>query len=392
MSFQPRPYQQEAIDSNLAFFQDTKQYHGLEILPTGSGKSVVIANTAKGLEGKTIVFQPSKEILAQNFAKYISYGYRASIYSASANMKHVDKVTFATIGSVAKKHHLFREFNNIIIDECHQVNAEGGMYRDFIESLEGAKVLGLTATPYRLSTGSDGAQLKFLTRTRPRIFSKVLYMVQTDVLFESGHLAPLEYYSFDVIDRSMLETNKGGTDFTEASMKRYYQAIDMPKRTIHFGNRILAKRDSLLIFCGLLDEAYKVAQGISGSVVINGNTAQAERDRILKQFIAGKIRCVINVGVLTTGFDFPGLQAVLIARSTMSLALYYQIVGRVMRPYKLPDGTMKRGWVVDLGGNINFFGKIETMKIETDKSGLHYVSNLTSLGRRQLTNVAFSKN
>jgi DNA repair protein RadD len=383
MSFQPRPYQAEAIERGVAFFHEKKQYNGVHILPTGSGKSVVIANIASRLPGKTIVFQPSKEILEQNFSKFLSYGYRAGIYSASAGLKYVDDITFATIGSVAKKQHIFSQFKNIIIDECHLVNAQEGMYRAFIKSFDKVKVLGLTATPYRLSAGFEGAMLKFITRTSPRIFNKVLYYVQNDVLFNSGHLSPLRYFSFDVIDRTMLQTNDSGTDFTDASLRDYYRQINMPKITIEYGNRILTQRKSLLIFCSLIEEANQVAKGIPGSVVITGETEKRVREKILAQFKAGLIKCVINVGVLTTGFDYPELEAVLIARSTMSLALYYQIVGRVMRPHKNKDC----GWVIDLGGNIKFFGKIETMKIQVDSKGLYSIWN----NGKQLTNVTFSK-
>ena len=208
MSFQPRPYQQEAIDRAVDFFHDKKKKHNaIEILPTGSGKSVVIANIASGLPGKTVVFQPSKEILQQNFNKFLSYGYRAGIYSASAGMKYLDTITFATIGSVAKKSHLFEQFSNIIIDECHLVNSEEGMYHSFINNLHHAKVLGLTATPYRLCSSFEGAELRFITRQRPRIFSEVLYYIQNDVLFNNGFLAKLEYYAFNVVDRTMLQTN-----------------------------------------------------------------------------------------------------------------------------------------------------------------------------------------
>jgi DNA repair protein RadD len=388
MSFQPRPYQREGIDAAVDFFHDKKKkYNAIEILPTGSGKSVVIANIAKELEGKTVVFQPSKEILEQNFKKFLSYGYRAGIYSASAGMKFIDDITFVTIGSVAKKIHLFEKFKNIIIDECHLVNPSQGMYENFINTLSHTKVLGLTATPYRLAAGAEGAELRFITRQSPRIFNKVLYYVQNDVLFNAGHLAPLKYFSFNVIDRTMLSMNSSGTDFTDASMKAYYRQINMPKITIEYGNRLLKKRNNLLVFCALIEEAMQVARGIPGAVVITGETEMAVRTKILNEFKSGKIRCVINVGVLTTGFDYPELEAVLIARSTMSLALFYQIVGRVMRPFKYSDGSVKEGWVVDLGGNINQFGKIETMKITTDEKGLYMIVN----GGRQLTNIPFSK-
>lgn len=398
--FTPRPYQQGAIDAAVHFFKGKRNFNGIEILPTGSGKSVVIANIAKELEGKTIVFQPSKEILEQNYAKFISYGYRASIYSASAGQKRIDKVTFATIGSVAKKHHLFRDFKNIIVDECHLVNSKpkiinqsgqaiekGGMYYEFIKAIEGSKVLGLTATPYRLTSTMDGAMLKFLTRTRPRIFSDVLYVVQNDVLFNNGFLAPLQYFSFDVIDRKMLQVNSSGTDFTEQSLRNYYRRIDFPRVTAYYANRVLAKRNSLLIFSSLIEEAEAAARLIPGAVVLTGKTESGLRGRILSDFKAGRIKCVVNVGVLTTGFDYPELSAVLLARSTMSLALYYQIIGRVMRPFTYPDGSIKKGWIIDLGSNIKFFGKIETMQIVQNEKGLHSVMN----NGRHLTNVTFQK-
>lgn len=325
MSFTPRAYQQDAIDANITFFKSNSKKHAIEILPTGSGKSVVIANTAMQLEGKTVVFQPTKEILEQNYSKFISYGYRAGIYSASAGMKYVDKITFATIGSVAKKHHLFRDFQNIIIDECHMVSAKGGMYLDFINSVDQCKVLGLTATPYRLTSGFDGAMLKFLTRTRPRVFSDVLYYIQNNVLFDNGFLAKLEYFAFSIIDRSMLSLNSTGTDYTDASLKAYYRKINMPQTTAYYANRLLAKRKSLLIFCALIEEAEKVRHLVDGSVILTGKTDSATREKILSQFKSGKIKCVVNVGVLTTGFDYPELECVLLARSTMSLALYYQM-------------------------------------------------------------------
>lgn len=383
MSFVPRQYQTEAINAGVEFFNCSKEYNGLQIIPTGAGKSVIIANIAKELPGRTIVFQPSKEILAQNYQKFCSYGYRAGIYSASAGHKFRDKITFATIGSVAKKHHLFHDVEHVIVDECHLVNPRDGMYSDFINAI-GAKTLGLTATPYRLTSNAfDGAMLKFLNRTNPRIFNKVLYYVQNSTLFDAGHLAKLEYYRFNVVDRRMLAVNSTGTDFTDASLKMYYKRINYPSQIARYANRLLAKRKNLLVFCSLIAEAEEAAKSIPGAVVVTGETPSNIRDKYLTQFKSGVIRCIVNVGVLTTGFDYPQLEAVLIARSTMSLALYYQIVGRAMRPH--PDKS--EAWIVDLGGNIDFFGKIETMQIIKDERGLYSIWN----NGRALTNVPFSK-
>lgn len=384
MSFTPRPYQSAAIAAGVDFFKCDRKYNAIEILPTGSGKSVVIANIAKELSKRTLVFQPSKEILGQNLAKFMSYGYRAGVYSASAGQKFVDKITFATIGSVVRKKHLFKDVKHIIIDECDLVNGEAGMYLDFINSIPDAKVLGFTATPYRLTSSFEGSMLTFITNSAPRVFNKVLYYVQNDVLFNAGHLARLEYYSFDVIDRSQLVMNAAGSDFTDASLKSYYRKIKMPQVTIGYANRLLAKRKNLLVFCSLISEAVEVANGIPGAEVLTSDTTDSERASILNRFKKGITRCVINVGVLTVGFDYPELETVLIARSTMSLRLYYQIIGRVMRPHILKDC----GYVVDLGGNVDFFGHIETMRIMVNQKGQYAVYN----NGKRLTDVSFKKN
>ena len=174
MIYKLRDYQQRASDTAAAFFNDKKaKYNAIMVLPTGSGKSLVIADIANRLQGHTLVFQPSKEILEQNYKKLCSYGVLdCSVYSASFNSKNISRITFATIGSVIRHTDDFQHFNNVIIDECHFVNAKGGMYEEFIHAT-GCKVLGLTATPYRLSSSSFGAMLKFLTRTRPLIFSRL---------------------------------------------------------------------------------------------------------------------------------------------------------------------------------------------------------------------------
>lgn len=383
MAFQLRPYQQTSVDIGVEYLNSNRNDNAILILPTGSGKSIVIANLLAPLESDTLVLQPSKEILEQNFAKYVSYGYFATIYSASVGQKKISKVTFATIGSIIKKKHLFRNVKTILIDECHLVNPKGGMYEEFINSFQDVKVLGLTATPYRLHNNSYGAQLKFITRTRPSIFKNVLYFVQNNVLFDAGYLSKLHYYSFNVVNRKMIKTNSSGTDFDRASLKNYYRSINMPRIIVEYSIRLLKKRKNLLIFCAMTDEAKEVVKYVQGAVLLTSDTKKDERERILSQFKNGKIRCVVNVGVLTTGFDYPELECVLIARSTMSLALYYQIVGRAMRIAP----TKKDAWIVDLGGNVNFFGKIETMKIQQDYKGRFSIWN----DGRQLTNVPFEK-
>jgi DNA repair protein RadD len=389
MIFEPRWYQREAIDAGVEFFLNgLVKYHSLLLLPTGSGKSLVIAEIAKALKGGVLILQPSKEILLQNYAKFVGYGYRAGIYSASAGSKLVDDVTFATVKSIADKPHLFKKFKYIIIDECHLVNAEEGQYQELIYRLSHCKVLGLTATPYRLTSDFEGGMLRFLNQTTPKIFSKILYYVQNDVLFNEGFLAPLNYYDFNSVDRGELVMNKKGTDFTEQSVRAYYRKIDMPKKIIEVANKVLKRRKNILIFCSLISEAITVAKGIPGAAVLTDETTPEQRTKIEYAFKCGRIRCVVNVRCWDTGFDFPGLEAVLIGKSTMSLGLWYQMVGRVIRKFIYPDGTVKTGWVIDMGGNLRLFGKVEDLKIKVDRHGEYSIWN----GFRQLTDVTFSKN
>lgn len=383
-----REYQQQASDRAVEFFLSDTKMNGIIVLPTGSGKSLVIADIANRLEGHTLVFQPSKEILQQNFAKMCSYGVLdISIYSASFNQKKISRITFATIGSVIRHTDQFHHFNNVIIDECHLVNAKGGMYEEFIHTTK-CKVLGLTATPYRLSTSSWGAMLKFITRTKPRIFSKVIYQVQIQTLLNMGYLADLDYFytPAPLYDERNLRDNSTGADFTDKSVQEEYRRIDFYSWLVQIVKRLMQpkngrKRNGILVFTRFLKEAQRLASEIEGCAMVSGDTPKSERERILEDFKAGEIKVVVNVGVLTTGFDYPELDTIVMARPTKSLSLWYQIVGRAIRPSPLKE----KGWVVDLCGNLNRFGKVQDLQLVEPKPNMWQVQS----NGRQLTNVLF---
>ena len=175
MTYQLRDYQQQASDAALAFFLNPKiKHNGLIIIPTGGGKSWCIADIANRLNDNVLIFCPSKEILVQNYEKMQKIcPFGCAVYSASVGQKQIAKITFATIGSAINHKEQFSHFKYVIVDEAHLVNPKEGMYRDFLSMLK-CKVLGLTATPYRLTSSSFGAMLKFITRTRPCVFSEVI--------------------------------------------------------------------------------------------------------------------------------------------------------------------------------------------------------------------------
>lgn len=384
--YELRDYQKEAVNAAVNFFLAGNKKNGLIVLPTGSGKSLVIANIALRLNAPVVIFQPTKEILEQNYEKLCSYALLADvgIFSASFNRKEVSKITFATIGSVKNYKDYFRRFRYVIIDECHYVNAEDGMYKDFIVTV-GCKVLGLTATPYRLySSRSYGSMLRFITRTNPRIFNTLLYCVQVNTLLERGYLANMNYYQLNIVDRNKLQLNSTGADYTDASVRRHYKEIKFNDTLENIVQRLLvAGRTSILVFTRFIEEAEYVSRTIGiKSAVVSSNTPKAERETILRDFKTGRINVVANVGVLTTGFDFPELSTVVLARPTMSLALYYQMVGRAIRPY---EG--KTSWIVDLCGNYKRFGRVEDLQIRETKPGIHAVFS----GYKQLTNVYFGR-
>lgn len=389
MSYILRDYQQQASDAAVSFFNNkAKKTNAIMVLPTGAGKSIVIADIAHRLNDYVLIFCPSREIVEQNFKKLCSYGILdCSIYSASFNSKEISRITFATIGSVKNHPELFAHFKNIIVDECHLVNPIEGMYKDFFDAVK-CKVLGLTATPYRLSSSRDfGSMLKFITRTKPHVFSEVIYHVQVSTLLDMGYLSKVNYYPMNPTgwNELNLKINTTGADYTDKSVQKEYERIDFYSYIVHIVQRLMnpkagGKRKGILVFTRFLKEAERLTMSIPGCVIVSGDTPKKERERILEMFKVGEIPVVANVGVLTTGFDYPELDTVVMARPTMSLAMYYQIVGRCIRPYK-----GKTAWFVDLCGNINRFGEVSDLHLKDTGNGKWAVF---SRGR-QLTNVRF---
>lgn len=384
-TFTLRPYQQEASDAAVQAFKN--KINGLIVLPTGSGKSLVVADIASRISEPILILQPSKEILEQNYLKLASYGVMdISIFSASLNRKEIAHITFATIGSIMARIEEFDHFHHIIIDEAHAVNPKGGQYEEFIHRTQRI-VIGLTATPYRLYSTMAGAMLKFITRTKPRIFQKVIYHCQVADLLQQGFLAKLKYYDISAINTNNLIPNSTGADYRDDSVRKEYQRANFNDKLVSITNRLLhpksgIPRQGILVFTRFIEEAQYLADNIPNAEIVTGETPKREREDILARFKAGEIKVVANVGTLTTGFDYPELDTILIARPTKSLSLYYQIVGRAIRPY-----PSKEGWIVDLCGTYKRFGRVEDLHLCTEpKSDNKW--QITSKGR-PLTNVLF---
>jgi DNA repair protein RadD len=378
-----RDYQQEASDAAIRFF-DSHKKSGIIVLPTGSGKSLVLADIVNRLDGNIVILTHSKEILEQNHAKFMSYDPFADvgIFSASFGSKDVRKVTYATIGSVYNKMHVFKHFDYILVDECHLVSAKGGMYKTFFDYLKGRQILGVTASPFRPATNSFGTELRFLTRTRPRVFDEVLYYSQIKTLKKQGYMADMKYYSLgNEFDTSELVVNSTRMDYTDESVKSYYNEIHFEKRIADVVERLLkAGRKSVLVFTKFIEESNAVKEILGSKArVVSAYTKKDERAESINMFKAGQIKVVLNCSALGIGFDYPELDTVLLAQPTRSLARYYQFAGRCCRPHPSKD----EAWVVDMCGTYERFGKIEDLVLRTQGNGKwFYESN-----GKQLTNV-----
>ena len=392
--FTLRPYQREASDAAVNFFRDEEENNALIIAPTGCGKSLIIADIAYRLGGNILILQPSAEILKQNYAKMQSYDVDdIAVYSASCGSKDIARITFATIGSIIRHKEDFVKFGAIIIDEADVCNAKDGMYVEFITHVK-RKVLGLTATPYRLYSQQgklvngvfkpcafdkkrpynpaivNRSIEKMLTGTRPRIFHKIIYQVPIQTLLEQGFLARLHYYSLKTINMANVRRNSTGLDCDDRSLFMEMQRACFTEQLAGIVRRVLNpkkaedKRTGVLVFVRYIEQAVELCRLIPGCAMVSGETPKKEREKILADFKGGKIKVLANVGILVCGFDFPALDTIVFARPTMSLRVWYQSVGRIIRPY---EG--KKGWVIDLGGNLERFGRVEDLHLTNDEKG-----------------------
>lgn len=183
-----------------------------------------------------------------------------------------------------------------------------------------------------------------------------------------------------------LKVNTTGADYTDKSVVKEYERIDFYGFLVSIVQRLMnpksgVKRKGILVFTRFLKEAERLTMSIPGTAIVSGETPKSTREMILRQFKSGEIPVVANVGVLVCGFDYPELDTIVIARPTMSLALYYQIVGRAIRPHKNKESA----WIVDLAGNIKRFGKVENLKLVDGGNNKWAVWN----EGKQLTNVYF---
>ncbi|EKO3539703.1 DEAD/DEAH box helicase [Vibrio fluvialis] len=338
-----RPYQADSVKAVIHYFRQHST-PAVIVLPTGAGKSLVIAELARLAKGRVLVLAHVKELVEQNHAKYEGYGLKGAIFSAGLGRKETDQqVVFASVQSVVRNLDAFKnQFSLLVIDECHRVpDDKSSSYQKVITHLlelnPGMKVLGLTATPYRLGMGwIYQYHTRGLVRSEePRFFRDCIFELPIRYLLDEEFLTPARLIDAPVLSYDFSQLKPANTGrYKESEMDL---VIEQSKRaTPQIVQQIIqlaADKQGVMVFAATVRHAQEILgllpQGESDIVI--GDTPSPERDAIIQRFKQRDLKFLVNVSVLTTGFDAPHVDLIAILRPTESVSLYQQIVGRGLR-------------------------------------------------------------
>lgn len=373
MTLELRPYQRGAIDGLYDYF-GAKDGNPLVVIPTGGGKSLIIAQfiieaLQQYPETRILCLTHVKELIAQNHAELMGLwpDAPAGIYSAGLRKKEIaSQVLFAGVQSIWNKAYNLQQVDLVLIDEAHLIpRSSNTTYRKLIADLlvinPHLKVIGFTATPFRLDSGllHDGDDA---------VFSDIAYEVNIRDLMEQGYLTPLvSQPGMSAINTAGVATRGG--EFIAGQLD---MAASDPETVEQIASEIVAAghdRKGWIVFgcgvkhCTMMRDAIRV-RGYSCESIF-GDTPPAERDAIIEAFKRQEIRCLSSMGVLTTGFNARHVDLVAVARPTKSTGLWIQIAGRGTRLFPDKSDCL----VLDFGSNIERHGPIDKPKIKTPMKG-----------------------
>jgi len=372
MPNEPRDYQSAAIQSIFDFFEKNPGGHPLVVAPTGAGKSLIIAEfTKRILAGwsslRIIVVAHKKELLEQNAQELWTQwpGAPIGIYSAGLNLRHTGRpVTIAGIASVYRRSQELGRVDLLVIDEAHLVPSKGmGMYKKLIADLSAInpnlRVVGLTATPFRMDQG-------FLHEGGDALFSDICYEIDVKMLIARGYLSPL-VSKISITPADLSEVRIRGGEYLEQDMIRAFAKDELIKQSVAEIVRYGQERQSWLLFAAGVDHAKRITEelklhGIAAETVV-GDSLSTHRNSVVQRFRSGQLRAVVNCGVFTTGFNARNVDLIALLRATRSPGLYVQIMGRGMRTS--PETGKTNCLVLDFGGNIERHGPVDEIRIVT---------------------------
>jgi DNA repair protein RadD len=360
-----RPYQQRTIDELYAWFAANPHGNPCVVLPTGAGKSHIVAAICKDAlqnwpETRILMLTHVKELIEQNCEKMLQHWPDAplGVYSASLNKRQIEPITFGGIQSVRRKAGLLGHIDLVLVDECHLINHkdEGG-YRTLLAHLKlinpQLRVIGLTATPYRLGHG--------LITDEPALFHALIEPVMIEELIHKGYLSILR----SKVTKSKLSVDgvhKRGGEYIESELQAAVDTDDNNRSVVREVISLAGERKAWLFFCAGIKHAEHVCaelinQGIKAACVTSF-TPKQDREQILADFKSGALQALTNANVLTTGFDHSAIDLIAMLRPTMSPGLYVQMAGRGLRPSPGKADCL----VLDFAGVVGTHGPITAVQ------------------------------
>ena len=370
-----RYYQRNAIDALHSWFDTKPEDPALIALPTAAGKTIIFSHFIKEVfhknpKARFLIMAHRKELVAQAESKLKSVWPGAPVGVLAAGMKrfqHNAQILVASRDTLASPKRLEKvgKFDYMIIDEAHNVPPSSlTRYKKIIDTLserQSMKVMGCTATPYRMGQGYIYGNRK------DHFFKGLAYSVSIPELIQAGYLCRLSAFAVNdnaIIDAGKVSLKFKGGDFREKEL----EDIAMVDETIievisdWIDNAYTKGRTASVFFCVSVLHAQKMTQylkqhGINAAVV-TGETPNQDRDKILADFESGKLHALCNVGVLTEGWDAPRTDCIALLRPTQSVGLYVQMCGRGMRLHDNKENCL----LLDYGENVARHGCLDEVE------------------------------
>jgi DNA repair protein RadD len=374
VTIQLRDYQRAAIDAVYDYWSDKRGDHPLIVAPTGAGKSLIIATLVKEAcefpGTRILMLTHVKELLEQNAQELLKFYPQADFgfYSASVGQKRLDKqITFGGIQSIWQRApDMIPPPDLVLIDEAHMLPPKdttryGKFISDLVQCNPAVKIIGLTATPYRMDSG-------YLHKGKDALFDGIAYDIPVGMLMDQGHLAPV-ISKGGVKEIDLSNVHKRGGEYIESELAAAASDPELVRAVVEEITTLGQDRRAWLVFASGVNHAEMLrqefeARGVSADVV-TGADSKADREGKIEAFRAGRSRCLINVNVLTTGFNVPHVDLVALVRATMSTGLYVQMVGRGTRTAEGKENCL----VLDYGNNVAEHGFIDAVSPKIKGTG-----------------------
>jgi DNA repair protein RadD len=363
-----RPYQRAAVDALYLCWNEGRGDHPLIVAPTGSGKSVILGmlcSEAVDWPGTRVCVVTHRKELVEQDARAImrQTQQRVGIYNAALGLKELHyPITVATIQSIYQKAPYADPWDIIIVDEAHLVPPESNTrYRRFMDEARlqnpRAKIVGLTATPYRMGSG-------LLHQGKDALFDSIAYEITIQELLEAGHLC-------EIISRGglkQIDTRGVKVRGGEYVASELAQAADNPDTTraavadiVRYG----VDRKGWLIFGTSVEHAAHITEEVRShgieAALVTGDTPTDQRAYLLQAYKDHRIRCLVSCEVLTTGFDAPHTDLIGMLRPTKSPVLYVQMVGRGMRTAPGKEDCL----LLDFAGVVSEHGPVDQVNVRS---------------------------